>query len=64
MTICCRYNVDQSSIRYSDVKQSVSRDNAIRDSKSSDAEYAAIATAHKPNRDVKMIANPAYHATK
>ena len=44
----------------------MSRDytNVIKDSKSSDSEYANIATAHKPNRDVKMNANPpAYHAT-
>ena len=43
----------------------MSRDyaNVIQDSKSSDSEYANIATAHKPNCDVKMNANPAYHAT-
>ena len=41
------------------------RDYAIKDSKSSDSEYAAVTTAHtyKPNCDVKMNANPAYHAT-
>ena len=43
----------------------MSRDyaNIIKESKSSDSEYANIATAHKPNCDVKMNVNPAYHAT-
>ena len=30
LTICCRYDVNQSNSRYSDVKQSVSRDHTIK----------------------------------
>ena len=58
----------QSNITYSGVKQSVSRDNTIRDPtyvnivKPSEPEYEAIEIAHKPDHDVKMDANPAYHA--
>ena len=63
LTICCRYDVNQSNIRYSDVKQSVSRDHTIKDAKSSEPEYEAITTDYKPDCDVKMDANPAYHAT-
>ena len=67
---CCRYNVDQqSNITYSGVKQSVSKDNTITDPiyvnavKPSEAEYELIEIAHKPDHDVKMDTNPAYHAT-
>ena len=63
LTICCRYDVNQSNIRYSDVKQSVSRDHTIKDAKSSEPEYEAITTDYKPDCDVKMDANPAYQAT-
>ena len=65
MTICCRYDVNQSNIRYSDVKQS--RDNIIANPinkyiKPPDPEYEAVDT--KPNMksdsDVKMDVNPAY----
>ena len=47
----------------------MSRDNTIRDPtyvnivKPSEAEYEAIEPTHKPDHDVKMDANPAYHAT-
>ena len=69
---CCRYDVDvdqQSNVRYSDVKQSVSRDNTIKDptyvniAKPSEPEYEIIETDHKPDHYAKMDANPAYHAT-
>ena len=68
MTICCRYDVNQSNIKYSDVnyKQSLSRDQIITDPaqyKSSEPEYEDIGTDHKPDCDVKMDANPAYQAT-
>ena len=69
MTICCRYDVDhdQSNVRYSDVKQSVSKDYTIKEStnvKSSEPEYEAIEFDRKPTDcNVKMDANPAYHAT-
>ena len=69
-TVADTYNVDQqSNVRYSDVKQSVSRDNTIKDSTyvniaiPSEPEYEAIETDHKPNHDVKVAANPAYHAS-
>ena len=65
----CRSNVNESNIRYSEVKQSMSRDNTVTDSKhvqSTEPEYEAIVHP-KPNTkhsyDVKMDANPAYHAT-
>ena len=67
---CCRYNVgQQSNIGYSDVKQSVSIDNTIKNptyvntARPSEPEYEAIVTAHKPDHDVKVVANPAYHST-
>ena len=69
---CCRYDVDQSdvSVRYSDVKQSVSKDQTITEYanqyiKPSEPEYEAIDTKPnmKPNYDIKMDANPAYQAT-
>ena len=67
MTICCRYDIYQSNVRYSDVKKSVSRDYTNNDStnvKSSEPEYEAIEIDHKPTDcDVKMEANPAYQAT-
>ena len=67
MTICCRYDVNQSNIRYSDVKQS--RDNTITDPTNKyikppepDVEYEAVDTKPnmKPDSDVKMDVNPAY----
>ena len=68
---CYRYDVDQkSNIRYSEVKKSVIRDNTVKDptyvstAKPSESEYhEPIEIAHKPDRDVKMDANSAYHAT-
>ena len=58
MTICCRYDVNQSNIRYSDVKKS--RDNIITDptNKPPDPEYEAVNL--KPHSDVRMDVNPAY----
>ena len=65
--MCYRYDVNQSNVRYSEVKQSVSREDTIKDStnvKSSEPEYEAIEIDHKPiDCDVKMDANPAYQAT-
>ena len=64
MTVCCRYDVNQSDIRYSEVKLSVSKDNTVKDYvKPPEPEYEAIETDHKPTCDVKMDANPAYRAT-
>ena len=66
MYFCCRYDVNQSNIRYSDVKQSLSKDYTITDPmkyKQSEPEYEAIETDHKPACDVKMDVNPAYQAT-
>ena len=63
LTICCRYDVNQSGIKYSDVKQSVSRNHTIKDSEPSDPEYEAITTDHKPDYNVKMDADPAYATT-
>ena len=67
MTICCRYDVNQSNVKYSEVKKSMSRDYTIKDStngKSSEPEYEAIEIDHKPTDcDVKIEANPAYQAT-
>ena len=69
---CCRYDDDgdqQSNVRYSDVKQSVSGDNTIKNyryantARPSEPEYEDIEIDHKPDHDVKMDANPAYHAT-
>ena len=58
----------RSYIRYSEVKLSLvlSRDHTIKDSTNvelSEPEYEAITTDHKVDSDVKMEANPAYHAT-
>ena len=68
MTVCCRYDVNQSNVRYSDVKQSVY--SSITDSKSekpvkpSEPEYEAIETDAKAKMkvdyDVNMDTNPAY----
>ena len=70
MTICCRYDVDQSDVRYSDIKQSMTRVHTITEStnkyiKPSEPEYEAIDTKPnmKPYYDVKMDANPAYQTT-
>ena len=67
LTVCCRYDVSQSNIRYSEVKKSVLSDYTIKDSinvKSSEPEYEAVGTDHKPTDfDVKMDDNPAYQAT-
>ena len=67
MTVCCRYDVNQSDVRYSEVKKSVSIDNTIKDSsniKPFEPEYELIGIDHKPTDcDVKMEANPAYQAT-
>ena len=65
LTVCCRsrYDVNQSDIRYSEVKQSVSRDNTIKEYvKPPEPEYEAIETDRKPTGDVKMDVNPAYHS--
>ena len=67
--LCCRYDVsqDQSNVRYSEAKQSVSISNTVTDSKPSEPEYEAIDTdpklSIKLGGDVKMDANPAYQAT-
>ena len=66
VTICCRYDVNQSNKRYSDVKQSLSIDYTITDPlkyKPSEPEYEAVETDNKPTCDVKMDANPVYQAT-
>ena len=66
ITICCRYDVNQSNKRYSDVKHSLSIDYTIKDPlkyKPSEPEYEAVETDNKPTCDVKMDANPAYQAT-
>ena len=50
--------------RNSDVKQPVSIGHAIRDPtkyKSPELEYEAVETDQKPDYDVKVDANPAYH---
>ena len=57
MDYFCRYDVNQSNIRCSDVKQSVSRDHTIEDS----SEYEAVKIDDRVDCDVKMDANPAYH---
>ena len=64
--MCCRYDVNKSDIRYSEVKLSLSGDSTIKDSTNvepSEPEYEVITTDHKLDSDVKMEANPAYHAT-
>ena len=67
LTIYCRYDVNQSNIKYSEDEKSVLSDYAIKDSinvKSSDPEYEAVEIDHKPiDCDVTMDANPAYQAT-
>ena len=67
MIFSYRYAVSQSNVRYSDVKQSVSRDHTIKEStnkhiKPSEPEYEAVDNV-KPCCDVKMDANPAYQTT-
>ena len=64
--MCCRYDVNESNIRYTEVKQSVSRDNTITDSKhvhSTEPEYDVPKPNIQHSHDVKMATNPAYHAT-
>ena len=62
MTICCRYDVYQSNIGYSEVKQSVLReDRTITKYKPSEPQYEDVKIADKPNCGVKMNPNPAYH---
>ena len=68
MTICCRYNANQSNIRFSDVTQLT--DYTITNPTSKyieplDPEYEIVDTKlnMKPHSDVKMDANPAYQAT-
>ena len=64
LTICCRYDINQSNIRYSDVNRSVSRDYTIKDAKSSEPpEYEAIKTDYKANTNIKMD-DPAYHVSR
>ena len=68
VTVCCRYDVNQSNVRYSDVKQSVY--NTITDStikklvNPSEPEYEVIKrdpeAKMKVDSDVKMDPNPAY----
>ena len=68
ITVCCRYDVNQSNIRYSDVKQSVystSTDSTIKKHlKPSEPEYEAIErdpeAKMKVDSDVEMDSNPAY----
>ena len=63
----CSYDANQSNIRYSDVKQSVSKECTIEDtikcnpSEDSEPEYEAVKVDHKPACDIKIDANPAYH---
>ena len=69
MTICCRYDVDQSNIR-SDVKQSVSKNHNITDFKSeshvkpSELDYEVIETDAEAKMKVDCVVNldtnPAY----
>ena len=57
--------MNQSNIRYSGVKLSLSRDYTIKDPMKynpSEPEYEAIEADHKPDCNVKMDANPAYQA--
>ena len=71
MTICCRYDVNQSNVRYSDVKQSASRDYNIKvfanekPVKPSEPEYEVIETDAKAKMkvdyDINTDTNPAYH---
>ena len=68
MYICYRYEVNQSdhNIRYSNVKQSLSRDNTIKDPinyKQSEPEYEIVEADHKPVGSVNMDPNPAYQVT-
>ena len=56
-----RYDINQSNVRYSDAKQSVSIDHTITNPESSDPDYEPIVTDHKPDCDVKMDVNPSYH---
>ena len=67
MTISFRYDVNQGNTRYSDVKQSLSRDHTITNpaqrKPSEEPEYEAIETDQKPDCDIKMDSNPAYQAT-
>ena len=71
MSICCRYDVKQSNIRYSDVKQTVSKNHNTTDfAKSenhvepSELEYKAMEIDAEADRkvhcDVNMDTNPAY----
>ena len=68
ITVCCRYDVNQSNIRYSDVKQSVystSTDSTTKKHvKPTELEYEAIKrdpeAKMKVDSDVKMDSNPAY----
>ena len=68
MTICCRYDVNQSNIRYSDVKQSaystITDYKSEKSMKPSEPEYEAIETDAKAKikveYDVNMDTNPAY----
>ena len=58
MVICCRYDVNQSSIRYSDVKQLSITDPTSKNIKPPQPEYEAVNM--KPPSDIKMDVNPAY----
>ena len=59
LTICCRYDVNQDTITYGEVKQSV-----FTNTQTSEPEYEVIARDHKLiDYDVKMDDNPAYQAT-
>ena len=60
MTIGCKYDVNQSNIKYSDVKQSVSTDPTITDkkhTKPSELEYEAIETDAKAKMKVDYDVN-------
>ena len=65
MTICCRYDVVQSNIKYSGVKQSMSRDDTKTvptNVKSFEPDYDVVnADLQLSNSDVKMNPNPAYY---
>ena len=68
VTVCCRYDVNQSNVRYSDVKQPVYNTSTDSTSKKhvkpSEPEYEAIKRDSeekmKVDSDVKMDSNPAY----
>ena len=53
MTVGCRHDVNQSNIRYSDIKQSLLRDKDSINIKLVEPKQEAAETDHKSNCDVK-----------